>query len=125
VEKQKEECKHKPIAFAKHLGLKGEEYRRLKALEYNHKRRAKIKGNGNNTLTKEQIEFLFKTQKLCSYCCLSKPNMEIDHVVPLSKGGQNNINNVVIACKECNMSKGNKKYIIWLAELQMANYKEE
>lgn len=31
----------------------------------------------------------------------------IDHRMPLSKGGDNNITNLVLACYECNQKKGN------------------
>ena len=32
---------------------------------------------------------------------------EEDHLVPLSKGGENDINNIVISCNVCNRLKGN------------------
>lgn len=45
----------------------------------------------------------------CAYCtadCSEHPT--IDHVVPLSKGGGNTLNNLVIACLECNIKKADK-----------------
>lgn len=34
--------------------------------------------------------------------------LTVDHVVPRSKGGGNNLDNCVIACRECNAKKGDK-----------------
>ncbi len=34
----------------------------------------------------------------------------LDHVLPLSKGGQNVIGNLVVACRECNVRK--KDYVL-------------
>lgn len=45
----------------------------------------------------------------CAYCtsdCSDHPT--IDHVVPLSKGGGNTLDNLVIACFECNKKKGDR-----------------
>lgn len=46
----------------------------------------------------------------CQYCRQRVPLEETtyDHVVPRSKGGQTNWENVVIACMTCNQKKGNK-----------------
>jgi DNA-directed RNA polymerase subunit RPC12/RpoP len=44
----------------------------------------------------------------CRYCGkkVNKNNRVIDHIVPWSKGGRNNEENLVVACKECNSEKG-------------------
>lgn len=33
---------------------------------------------------------------------------EPDHIIPYSKGGPDHIDNLVIICRKCNMSKGNR-----------------
>ena len=52
----------------------------------------------------------FKGQKkICHWC--GKPcakNAEIDHIVPLSRGGPHEITNLCVACLPCNRSKHNK-----------------
>ena len=43
----------------------------------------------------------------CVYCG-SFRQLTIDHVIPVSKGGQNTWNNMVCACVTCNVKKGDK-----------------
>lgn len=42
-------------------------------------------------------------------CCGATKNLSIDHVVPLSKGGVNDISNYQPLCKSCNSKKGTRK----------------
>lgn len=54
---------------------------------------------------------VFKRDKFtCQYCGQSAPNvvLEIDHIKPVSKGGTNDIMNLVTSCKDCNRGKTNK-----------------
>jgi 5-methylcytosine-specific restriction endonuclease McrA len=46
----------------------------------------------------------------CGYCDEVFPDSELtlDHVVPISKGGKTNWENIVTACKKCNFKKGDK-----------------
>ena len=43
----------------------------------------------------------------CYYCYrkVGRPNLTMDHVVPLSRGGKSTKGNVAAACKECNNAK--------------------
>lgn len=45
---------------------------------------------------------------VCSYCdCdTSIHGHAIDHVIPLAKGGTNELDNLTMSCKSCNSSKG-------------------
>ena len=38
--------------------------------------------------------------------CGSKKNLEIDHVVPLARGGSNRLENLQLLCQRCNRMKG-------------------
>jgi hypothetical protein len=52
--------------------------------------------------------FIFKRDKYtCQYCGVSgsEIDLECDHVHPVSKGGTNDINNLITACKPCNRNK--------------------
>lgn len=46
----------------------------------------------------------------CQYCGKKAPNvtLEIDHKIPVSKGGNNAIENLVTSCFDCNRGKGAK-----------------
>lgn len=51
----------------------------------------------------------------CVYCGADLRQVEphIDHVIPLSRGGQNEPDNLAAACKPCNLSKGTKTPQEW------------
>jgi len=44
----------------------------------------------------------------CQYCGYSQNILTVDHVRPKSRGGKTNWTNVVVACKPCNLKKGNQ-----------------
>ncbi len=46
----------------------------------------------------------------CQYCGKGAPEvkLDVDHVIPHSKGGKDESTNLVTACKLCNLHKGNK-----------------
>ena len=46
----------------------------------------------------------------CQYCGrrFSTSDLSLDHVVPLSRGGPSNWENIVCACLPCNVKKGNR-----------------
>jgi 5-methylcytosine-specific restriction endonuclease McrA len=45
----------------------------------------------------------------CYYCgCELNGTYQTDHVIPISRGGSDSMENIVVACASCNLSKGNK-----------------
>lgn len=63
-------------------------------------------------LTKTVRFEVFKRDKFsCQYCGRSAPDvvLEVDHIVPVSEGGSNDIMNLVTACRDCNRGKTNRK----------------
>lgn len=83
-----------------------------KMAEYYHRRRSLAIKNGNNTLTSKQIKELMNNHPYCEYCSV-KENLAVEHIVPLSRGGTNSIDNVTVACKLCNSSKSTKLLSEW------------
>ena len=56
----------------------------------------------------EVRQYLYeKYGRRCVYCDVGAKVIELDHVVPRSKGGSDRISNLVPSCHECNQSKGN------------------
>jgi len=45
---------------------------------------------------------------LCVYCNNYSTLYEVEHVLPLSRGGLHDIDNIAVACPPCNRRKGNK-----------------
>lgn len=53
---------------------------------------------------------VFKRDSFCCQYCGSHPPsvvLEVDHIIPISKGGNNNIDNLITSCFECNRGKSN------------------
>ena len=42
---------------------------------------------------------------ICAHCGVTE-NLTIDHIIPLAKGGTNDLDNLQPLCKSCNSSKG-------------------
>ena len=55
----------------------------------------------------ERREVYAKTNGHCAYCgrALELHKMQVDHVVPLRKGGTNDIENLLPSCRSCNHYK--------------------
>lgn len=59
----------------------------------------------------ERIRVLKKTNGHCAYCgCkLQYGEMQIDHIIPLSNGGEDVESNMLPSCRSCNHYKGSSK----------------
>ncbi len=51
---------------------------------------------------------LEKWGRLCAYCDAKQVRLEIDHIVPKSRGGSDRVSNLIISCRSCNEKKGNQ-----------------
>lgn len=76
--------------------------------QYTAVRRARI-GDGTQA-TSEHIKELMGES--CAYCGSCK-NIEVDHVIPVARGGTHTPDNLVAACRRCNRSKGAKMLSEW------------
>lgn len=72
-----------------------------------HKRIARLAKAGGDGLSRTQWKKIKEDQNnKCYYCGKHPKRFEIEHVVPISKGGIHDITNIVAACKSCNRRKG-------------------
>ena len=61
-----------------------------------------------------RAEVLERDGSRCRYCNDENGPFHIDHVFPVSKGGLDVIDNLVVACVPCNLSKSDKTLEEWL-----------
>lgn len=89
-----------------------------------------LKWNGRNVkrrTTGFAKDFLEETKNpRCIYCNkkLNETNATIDHIVPISKGGNNCQVNLVVVCIKCNNERGNMEFYKYL-KLKNQTYKNQ
>lgn len=66
-----------------------------------------IQENGGNFSAEEWFDLCDKYDNICLCCRQSKP-LTVDHIIPLSKGGTNDISNIQPLCISCNSKKKTK-----------------
>lgn len=95
------------------------------------KRRA-IKAEATGSHTVEDISAINKNQRFaCVYCGISTAEKyEVDHIIPLSRGGSDYPENLQILCMRCNRSKHTKTHDEYVQYLELVvsaandNFKE-
>lgn len=86
-------------------------YKRMRRDYYsalNHMRRARNIGK----LSEIDLVRIRERDKACVYCG-DNQNLCFDHISPVSKGGKSEFNNIVLACRKCNISKRNNDVFEW------------
>ena len=75
---------------------------------YQAQRRRELKDRGS--FTAGDVKDLYATQGGgCYYCSIDiEAGYHIEHMVPLSRGGRNDISNICLACAPCNVQKHTK-----------------
>lgn len=65
-------------------------------------------GHSHVGLTKHRL--FVRDRHVCAYCggTFSESELTVEHIVPVSRGGQHVWTNVVTACRSCNTRKGNR-----------------
>lgn len=59
--------------------------------------------------TRRRFEIFKRDGFTCQYCGQRPPNtiLHLDHIIPVSKGGTNQTENLITACIDCNLGKSN------------------
>ncbi len=82
-----------------------------KALDDKHRRRSRLAGSNGSHTTAEWLELCDRFGWRCVRCREIRP-LSRDHVVPISRGGNNRIANIQPLCVPCNCCK-HAKTIDW------------
>ncbi len=82
----------------------GKKRKRVSRLNYKQRKR----GVSDGTVTTSFIKTLEKLTKKCPMCENKLGKYQIDHVIPLSKGGKHTSSNLQLLCPDCNLKKSNK-----------------
>jgi len=80
-----------------------------------HNRYAKIKNVDRRTVTKKELRRI--QQMPCIYCG-SRKLIEIDHIIPIARGGRHAIGNLAPACRACNRNKTDYLVMEWKLKRQ-------
>lgn len=77
------------------------------------KRKAQQRGSTAFLLSPDQLwRRWVDFNHTCAYCGAGG-DLQIEHVIPISKGGEHHLGNVVPACQSCNFSKGKADALTW------------
>lgn len=72
-----------------------------------------MRASSKRTAISKTLRFeIFKRDKFtCQYCGSHAPDviLEVDHIIPVSKGGTNELLNLVTSCRDCNRGKTNRQ----------------
>jgi len=90
-------------------------------LDYARANREKVRAYGRNYRSRKSNTEVYKvTDKDClriknlpCVVCGARENIQLDHVIPVSKNGNHSIGNLQPLCKPCNTSKADKYMIEW------------
>jgi 5-methylcytosine-specific restriction endonuclease McrA len=74
------------------------------------RRYAKIKNVDRRTITNKELKHLHRQP--CIYCG-STYLIEIDHIIPIARGGRHSIGNLAPACRACNRNKTDYLVMEW------------
>lgn len=79
-----------------------------------------------NRVIFSRMNIFLRDNFTCQYCAKRFPPSQLtfDHVIPRSKGGGTNFENIVAACQECNVRKGDTYDMVPIREPRKPAYRE-
>ena len=78
-----------------------------------NERRHRALKNGATTEPVDEAAIYERDGHMCVYCGATE-DLTLDHIVALTNGGPHCEDNLAVACRRCNFSKGAKSLIDWL-----------
>jgi 5-methylcytosine-specific restriction endonuclease McrA len=87
---------------------------RYRAARWANRRRASgwlppsLRARAEATVKAVREHLLAKWQRQCAYCQTSGVPLQVEHLIPKSRGGSDRASNLVIACDLCNKRKGSR-----------------
>lgn len=76
-------------------------------------RKAKQRGSTALMLTPDQLWRRWVEFHHCCAYCGADGDLHIEHVIPISKGGEHHLGNILPACQRCNYSKRSASVEEW------------
>jgi len=74
-----------------------------------HRRRVRETSQLGDWKPEYEALLLQEQHGCCYYCQIPfQPNYDLEHKIPLSRGGMHDISNIVLSCRSCNVKKGIK-----------------
>lgn len=82
------------------------------------RRRVRLSLAGGETSAAVIEQMVMDQDNKCAYCAEELvEQFHIEHMIPVSRGGNGDWTNIAITCQACNLSKGNKTLEeFWLLE---------
>lgn len=91
------------------MDLEDDERRKFERLKHKFSQAEKIEKQGNRETIPEEVRIAVwrRDSGKCSNCG-SRENLEYDHIIPVSRGGNNTVRNIELLCEKCNRSKSDE-----------------
>ncbi len=90
------------------------------AQQYFDRKRSKRRtatGEAWDTTRGQRRKIHDRDRRCCAYCGDTAGPFQVDHIIPMWEGGDSTDGNLVVACEECNLSKGASVNEDWLRRL--------